>query len=173
LGHFVWQQWWKNVHPHITIWRTKQIYNGVFKPYILIEIKRLIRHKRPSFIRMTTFHKILTALNTAHPQTCFKYILIMKSSKSFMRKQMYVLQTNIWKKDWKQSSICSIAARYAKHNSCSCHNTQAYLITNNKNINQISHIYFTIKYLKHSLYVATTWSHNVTELKLTLFMTCH
>jgi len=41
---------------------------------------------------MTTFHKILTVLNTAHPQTHFKYILIMKSSESFMRKQMYMQQ---------------------------------------------------------------------------------
>lgn len=154
MGHFVWQQWRENVHPHITIWRTKQICNGVFKPYILIE--HLIRHKRPSFICMTPFHKILTALNTAHPQTCFKYILIMKSSESFMRKQMYVQQTNIWRKDGKQSSTCSIAARYAKHNFCSCHNIQAESITNNKTINQISHIYFTIKYLQHSLYVPAT-----------------
>jgi len=63
-------------------------------PYILIEIKHLILHKRPSFICMTTFHKILTVLNTAHPQTCFKYILIMKSSESFMRKQIYMQQIN-------------------------------------------------------------------------------
>lgn len=114
-------------------------------PHSLFEMKHLIRHKRASFIRMTTFQKILTVLNTAHPQTCFKYILIMKSSESFVRKQMCVQQTNIWKKDWRQSSICSIAARYAKHNSCSCHNIQAYLITSNKTTNPINHIYFTIK----------------------------
>jgi hypothetical protein len=151
--------------------------NGVFKqqilPYILSEMKHFIRHKRPSFICMTTFHKILTVLNTANPQSCFKYILIMKSSESFMRKQMYVQQTNIWKEYWKQSSICSIAARRAKHNSCSCHNIQGHLITNNKTINPINPKYFTIKYLQHSLYVPTTYSQNVTELKLTLFMTCY
>jgi hypothetical protein len=112
-----------------------------FLPYILSEMKHLIRHKRPSFICMTTFHKILTVLNTAHPHICSKYILIMKSSESFMKKQMYAQQTNIWKKNWKQSSICSIAARYVKHNSCSCHNIQAYLITNNKTINPINHIF--------------------------------
>jgi hypothetical protein len=30
------------------------------------------------------------------------------------------------------------------------------LITNNKTINSINHIYFTIKYLQHLLYVPTT-----------------
>jgi hypothetical protein len=127
-----------------------------FLPYILSEKKHLVRHKRLSFTCMITFHKILTVLNTAHPQKCFKYILIKKSSESFMRKQKYVQQTSTRKKDWKQSSICSIAARYAQHNSCSCHNIQAYLITNNKIMNSINHIYFTIKYLQHSLHVPTT-----------------
>jgi hypothetical protein len=67
-------------------------FNNKLLPYLLFEMKHVIRHKRPSFICMTTFHKILTELNTAHPQTHFKYILIMKSSESFMRKQMYVQQ---------------------------------------------------------------------------------
>jgi LPS O-antigen subunit length determinant protein (WzzB/FepE family) len=105
-------------------------------PYIWFEIKHLIIHKR--------FHLyVLSAVSCNQGSGMYyqhihaHYVLVMKFSESFMRKQMYVQQKNKFKKKTKNKSVYA-AWQPDMQNIIlvrSCNNIQAYLITNNKTNN--------------------------------------